>query len=343
MLSKTGCVCCMCGMRQPRAAVGERRSPAQFLWLGSRYVACNRGCPGSCTLHLAHGCTRRWQHSQHASPDLVLYSGSLSQHRSCCAMPCATVFLTMWHSPAAAEREAWLGWVQCCLSPLAMQAPQDLCLLPSREGPVPHLPSLLPVPDLGVSQPQGPSVPALALLIDRAGGCWAGAPRPQPFISSVVRLHHITHCHTHAPGSGTAAATCVPAVPTATSLCGHLRGLKPLTPKARLCPCPSHGTQDSGCPMSCPIGPPKPPVPFPRLNHPTAAKHCCGVERLCFQHSMISCVSLALDTTTLVPTATSVWVGVLPLSPSTSDIHPQHGCGRVTGSPSSCSLEEILP
>lgn len=58
---------------------------------------------------------------------------------------------------------------------------------------------------------------------------------------------------------------------------------------------------------------------------------------------MISCVSLALDTTTPVPTAASVWVGVLPLSPSTSDIHPQRGCGRVTGSPSSCSLEEILP
>lgn len=158
-------------------------SPAQFLWLGSRHVACNPGCPGSCTLRLAHGCARRWQHSQHASPDLMLYTGSLSEHRSCCAMPCATVPLIMWHSPAAAGRDAWLGWVQCSLSPLAIQAPQDPCLLPSWENPVPHLPSLLPVPDLGVSQPQGPSVPALALLIDRPGGCW----RP-PHGPSLARL-----------------------------------------------------------------------------------------------------------------------------------------------------------
>lgn len=62
--------------------------------------------------------------------------------------------------------------------------------------------------------------------------------------------------------------------------------------------------------------PTKPQVPFLRLMCPTAAKHCCGGGRLCFQHSMVPRVPLWLDSTTLVPTATSVWV--LPLLPSTS-------------------------
>lgn len=185
MLSKTGCVCCVCGMRQPRAAVGGRHSPAQFLWLGSRYVACNRGCPGSCTLHLAHGCTRRWQHSQRASPDLVLYSGSPSQHRSCCAMPCATVLLTMWHSPAAAGREAWLGWMQCSLSPLAIQAPQDLCLLPSWEGPVPHLPSLLLCPTLVSPSPRAHQCLLWLCLLTGLG---AAGPAPPAHGPSLARL-----------------------------------------------------------------------------------------------------------------------------------------------------------
>lgn len=100
----------------------------------------------------------------------------------CCVPRCSC---PMWHSPAAAGRGAWLGCVQCSLSPLAIQAPQDPRLLHSWEGPVPHLPSLLPVPDLGVSRPQGPSVPALALLIDRAGGRWASTPRHGP---SLARL-----------------------------------------------------------------------------------------------------------------------------------------------------------
>lgn len=100
----------------------------------------------------------------------------------CCVPRCSC---PMWHSPAAAGRGAWLGYVQCSLSPLAIQAPQDPRLLHSWEGPVPHLPSLLPVPDLGVSRPQGPSVPALALLIDRAGGRWASTPRHGP---SLARL-----------------------------------------------------------------------------------------------------------------------------------------------------------
>lgn len=91
----------------------------------------------------------------------------------------------MWHSPAAAGRGAWLGCVQWSLSPLAIQAPQDPRLLHSWEGPVPHLPSLLPVPDLGVSRPQGPSVPAVALLIDRAGGRWASTPRHGPSLAQL--------------------------------------------------------------------------------------------------------------------------------------------------------------
>lgn len=162
------------------AAVGERHSPEQFLWLGSRHITCNPGCPGSCTFHLAHGRARRWQHGQHASPDWVLHTVSLSQHRSCCAMPCATVLLAVWNSLAAAGRGAWLG----CNAPCP-HLPSRQPRIPVWEDPVPHLPSLLPVPDLGVSQPQGPSVPDLALLIDRAGGCWASTPHHGPSLAQL--------------------------------------------------------------------------------------------------------------------------------------------------------------
>lgn len=92
-----------------------------------------------------------------------------------CSWPCGTALQQHGEEP---------GWAGCS-APCPIQAPQDPCLLPSWEAPVPHLPSLLPVPDLGVSQPQGPSVPTLALLIDRAGGCWAGTPRHGP---SLARL-----------------------------------------------------------------------------------------------------------------------------------------------------------
>lgn len=83
------------------------------------------------------------------------------------------------------SRERSLAGLQCSLSPLAIQAAQDPCLLPSWEGSVPHLPSLLPVPDLGVSQPQGPSVPDLALFIDRARGCWASTPHHGPSLAQL--------------------------------------------------------------------------------------------------------------------------------------------------------------
>lgn len=88
--------------------------------------------------------------------------------------------------------------------------------------------------------------------------------------------------------------------------------------------------------MSRPIGPTKPPVPFPRLMCPSAAKHCCGVGRPCLQHSMCPCH--------WVPPP---WSQQLPqcglgsrLSHPWMEPHPQHGCSRVTGRSSSCSLEE---
>lgn len=62
------------------------------------------------------------------------------------------------------------------------------------------------------------------------------------------------------------------------------------------------------------------------------SKALLWLGRLCFQHSMISCVPLSLDTTTLVPAATSVWVEVLPLSPgmggATSSTWMQQGDGQ---------------
>lgn len=101
--------------------------------------------------------------------------------QSCCTMPCATVLLAVWHSPAAAGRGTCLGWVQCSLSHPG--TPGSLCA-PQLGGPYPP-PPIPSVPDLGVSQPQGPSVPALALFIDRAGGCWASTPPHSP---SLARL-----------------------------------------------------------------------------------------------------------------------------------------------------------
>lgn len=193
------------------------------------------------------------------SPMAVPGDGSTASmpHQAGCSTPdpCPStvllhraVLLAVWHGPAAAGRGTWLGWVQC--SPSHPGTPGSLSA-PQLGGPCPPPPTPS-VPDLGVSQPQGPSVPALALFIDRAGGCWAGTPPHSP---SLARLSGCitSPSATHAPGSGTAAATCVPAVPTATS-----SWLKPLTPKAGLCPCLSQALRILAAPRPVPLVPQSP-------------------------------------------------------------------------------------
>lgn len=210
-------------------------------------------------------------HSQHRSQTAFV---SHSQHGSHTAS--ATRSRPLWHGapgrtaqPCSSGERSLAGLGAMLPGPTPRPGTPEPPSPPRLGGPcppppVPRLLSPLPAPDLGVSRPQGPSAPALALLIDRAGGRRAGTPRPWPFISSAVGLHHISRRCTRVPGSRhRAAATCVPAVPTATFPAAplpHPWGRSPWSPSppgsgaGAVLPSP-RGTRGSGCPTSCPIAP----------------------------------------------------------------------------------------
>lgn len=177
-----------------------------------------------------------------------------------CSWPCGTALQQQGEEPG------WAG----CNAPCPIQAPQDPCPLAGRAlSPTSH-PFCLCLTLVSPSPRAHQCLLWLCLLTGLAVAGPAPPPPPQPFISSAVGLHHITQRHTHAPGSGTAAATCVPAVPTATSSCGHLRRLKPLTPRPGCVPIFPMALRILAARCSVPLVPQslslqKPPVPFPRL------------------------------------------------------------------------------
>ena len=267
-----------------------RCSLARSPRLGSSNIAGDPTRAGSCTRGPGHGHARRWQHGQYTSASPACSAaGSRSRHPAVprrsqphTPVPCGTVLLAVRHNPAAAGRGARLGWVQCSLAPLTVRAPLNPHLLPDWGGLIPRLPSRLPAPDLGVSRPQGPSVPALVLLIDRAGGRWAGTPCPRPFISSAVGLHHISCRCMRAPSSRhRAAATCVPAIPAATLPAWPCRlaatpvGPEPLVPQPRqaagqgLCPHPRTALGALAVLPRCPLkvwAPTEPPNAIPKVS-----------------------------------------------------------------------------
>lgn len=301
-----GCVCCVLGRGTALGGGGGKGQPSTIAMAGIWQC---RLRPYTC--QILHTPSQPWPRQEMAAqpvclcqpcvlrgwvplPARVPPSVPASATRSCplwhgAPVPCGTVLLAVRHNPAAAGRGARPGWVQRSLAPLTVRAPLNTRLLPDWGGPIPHLPSPLPAPDLGVSRPQGPSAPALALLIDRAGGCRAGTPRPRPFISSAVGLHHVSCRCTCAPGSQhRAAATCVPAVPTATlpawPCCPAATpmGLEPLVPQPRqavgqgLCPCPPVALEAVAAPRPAPLAPQSLGLYGVPNTIPKVSASCCG-------------------------------------------------------------------
>lgn len=127
-------------------------------------------------------------------------------------------------------------------------------------------------------------MPVLGLLIDRAGGRQAGTPCPRPFISSAVRLHHISHHCIHVPTQLLALCCChvcpchpcchPPHVALPPRCHPHGAGAPghPAQAGSRTGSLPpsSCGTQGSGCPVSCHTGPSK----FGPLQSPQCRSQC---------------------------------------------------------------------
>lgn len=228
------------------------------------------------------GCARGWQRGRVApgpAPGLATRAVPLAHDTpvpvSPCPCPCGTY---------GGDR-SWAG--------VTLPSPARHPGTAPRGGPCPL--SLVPVPDLGVSRPRGPSAPALALLIDSTGGRGAGPPRPRPLISSPVGSHHISGRRTRAPGT---ACPRVPAVPSPL-------GLSPQTPNPDRvhAPVPPPGSTGAPSPPQS-LGPHQHPALSPRWVTP---KHQDAVGGHTWPHG-----SPQPDTPITSPQSRS---GVPPLSP----------------------------